>query len=161
MGILIQTPLVIGPETVGAAEMSSGNADAGDVLTADGAGGAAWQAPQGGGGGPAEWIAWISQDSNEGEITIVELKNTLGAVTVQQPAEEVYYEVICNGAFAEGYPKVRLAGYDFPATLDGPAYANVYIIDSSTIKLACWNGNPVSGDMVTPIKMHVHLQVYP
>lgn len=151
--------LMLGP--INADAIDSGAAAAGDVLTANGSGGAAWQAPSGGGGGPAEWIAWISQNSNEGEITIVELKNTLGAVTVQQPAERVYYEVICNGAFAGGYPKVRLAGYDFPAIQDWPIYADVYIIDSSTIKLACWNGNPVSGDMVTPIKMHVHLQVYP
>ena len=54
MSIMISTPLVIGPASIGtselvdgavtAAKIDSGAAAAGEVLTADGAGGAAWQA---------------------------------------------------------------------------------------------------------------------
>lgn len=55
MSIMITTPLVIGPDSVGTNELAddsvtvdkinSGNAGDGQVLTANGAGGAVWEAP--------------------------------------------------------------------------------------------------------------------
>ena len=42
-----------------AREIDSGEASAGDVLTADGAGGAAWAAPTGGGGPCSSGVVWL------------------------------------------------------------------------------------------------------
>ena len=42
-----------------AREIDSGEASAGDVLTADGAGGAAWVQPAAGGGGACTGVVWL------------------------------------------------------------------------------------------------------
>ena len=50
--------LELDDRAIQAREIDSGEASAGDVLTADGAGGAAWAAPTGG-GGPCSSVVWL------------------------------------------------------------------------------------------------------
>ena len=51
--------LELDDRAIQAREIDSGEASAGDVLTADGAGGAAWVQPPTGGGGPCSGVVWL------------------------------------------------------------------------------------------------------
>jgi hypothetical protein len=70
-----------------AREIDSGEASAGDVLTADGAGGVVWAAPTGGSGGACTGVVWVGSLGTEnaavmnGEISAAYLTAT-GAVPV-------------------------------------------------------------------------------
>ena len=91
MSIMITTPLVIGPGSIGtnelvddgvtAAKIGSGAAPDGQVLTADGAGGAAWEAVAGGGPGYLEYVALLTQSGTDAPVATV-LANTLGGMVV-------------------------------------------------------------------------------
>lgn len=67
--------------TVTAAKISSGAAGDGQVLTADGAGMAAWEAAAGGGPGYLEYVALLTQIGTSNPVATV-LKNTLGGTVV-------------------------------------------------------------------------------
>ena len=88
---MISTPLVIGPGSVTAEMQNSGAATAGQMLTADGAGGADYAAPAGGGrtrlaylGNPgtgestptsaevtAAWVAETGSAPQEGDVAVI------------------------------------------------------------------------------------------
>ena len=98
MSIMLSTPLVIGPGSVTAEMMDSGVAAAGHVLTADGAGGADYAAPAGGGPGYLEYVALLTQIDTNAPVATV-LKNTLGGTVVWTRATPGQYFATLSGAF--------------------------------------------------------------
>lgn len=65
---------------VAAGQIGSGAAPDGQVLTADGAGGAAWETPAGGGPGYLVYVAKLSQSGIDApEVTV--MQNTIGSIT--------------------------------------------------------------------------------
>ena len=98
MSIMISTPLVIGPGSVTAEMMDSGTATVGQVLTADGAGGADYTAPAGGSPGYLEYVALLSQTNTDAPVATV-LKNTLGGTVVWTRFEAGVYFGTLTGMF--------------------------------------------------------------
>lgn len=84
--------------SIEADEINSGNAAAGDLLTADGNGGASWQTPSADGPGYAEYVAVLTQLGETAPVATV-IHNTLGfAVTWTRVGAGVY---TANGAFPD------------------------------------------------------------
>ena len=98
MSIMISTPLVIGPGSVTAEMINSGVAAVGQVLTADGAGGADFAAPAGGSPGYLEYVALLSQTNTDAPVATV-LKNTLGGTVVWTRFEAGVYFGTLTGMF--------------------------------------------------------------
>ena len=98
MSIMISTPLVIGPGSVTAEMMDSGVATVGQVLTADGAGGADFAAPAGGSPGYLEYVALLTQTGTNAPVATV-LKNTLGGAVVWTRDALDNYRGTLTGAF--------------------------------------------------------------
>jgi hypothetical protein len=87
--------LELDDRAIQAREIDSGEASAGDVLTADGAGGAAWAAPAGGGsggGGPCTGVVWLGAlGSDEAVVMNGEISAAYETATGAEPV---------NGALA-------------------------------------------------------------
>ena len=98
MSIMISTPLVIGPGSVTAEMINSGVAAVGQVLTADGAGGADFAAPAGGSPGYLEYVALLTQTGTSAPVATV-LKNTLSGTVVWTRDSSGTYNGTLMGAF--------------------------------------------------------------
>ena len=81
VSIQISGPCAPADGSVTAAKINSGNAGDGQVLTADGSGGAAWEAAAGGGPGYLEYVALLSQSATNAPVATVHI-NTLGGEVV-------------------------------------------------------------------------------
>ena len=98
VSIQISGPCVPPDGSVTAAKINSGNAVDGQVLTADGNGGAAWEAPAGGGPGYLEYVARLTPSNESGGPPVVTvLKNTLGGTVVwTRNSIGVYFGTLAN-----------------------------------------------------------------
>ena len=95
MSIQFTGPVVPPDGTVTAPKINSGAATVGFVLTADGAGGAAWEAPAGGGPGYLKYVALLSQAGENAPVAVV-LENTLGAVAWTRFSTGIYHGTLAN-----------------------------------------------------------------
>ena len=81
-----------------AREIDSESAAAGAVLTADGAGGVAWQAA---GGGGKKYVALLAQSDEDAPVATV-LENSLGGTIVWTRQGYACYRATLTGAFPAG-----------------------------------------------------------
>lgn len=168
MSIMITTPLVIGPGSIGtnelvddgvtAAKIGSGAATDGQVLTADGAGGADWEAAAGGGPGYLEYVALLSQDGDPTVPVATVLKNTLGGTVVWTRVNSGDYVGTLAGAFPSG--KV----FSQPVLVSSPAdnayFARVLRLSDDTVSLRL--GNPLSQELLDGMgDAPIEIRVYP
>ena len=142
--------LMLGP--INAAAVDSGAADAGDVLTADGAGGAAWQAPQGGGGGVPYlvYVALLTQSGENAPVATV-LENTLGGNLIWAYQSPGNIEATLMGAFPSGKTFV----FCQKAGINEKDYE---ILRTSDNTIALLND---SGDVSTIHDRAIEIRVYP
>ena len=98
MSIQISGPVIPPDGSVTAVKIGSGAAPDGQVLTADGAGGAAWEAVAGGGPGYLEYVALLSQSGTNAPVATV-LANTLGGTVVWERLYGGQYVGTLTGAF--------------------------------------------------------------
>jgi hypothetical protein len=89
-----------------AREIDSEAAAAGAVLTADGAGGVAWQPVAGGGG--KRYVALLAQSDEDAPVVTV-LENTLGGAIVWTRQGYACYRATLTGAFPTGKTLIKTA----------------------------------------------------
>jgi hypothetical protein len=87
-----------------AREIDSESAAGGAVLTADGAGGAAWQPVAGGGG--KKYVALLAQSHEDAPVATV-LANTLGGTIVWTRQAYACYRATLTGAFPDGKTLIK------------------------------------------------------
>ena len=85
VSIQISGPCAPADGSVTAAKINSENAGEGQVLTADGAGGAAWEAAAGGGGGGLPFLGEVGQE--ETNATSAEITAAYTAATGMPPSD--------------------------------------------------------------------------
>ena len=118
VSIQISGPCAPADGSVTAAKINSGNAGDGQVLTADGAGGAAWETAAGGGPGYLKYVALLTQNGTAAPVATV-LENTLGGTVVWTREVAGMYRGTLAGAFPEH--KVAVITTDNMAAVgDGP-----------------------------------------
>ena len=164
---MISTPLVIGPGSVTAEMMDSGVATVGQVLTADGAGGAAWEAPAGGGPGYLKYVALLTQTGENAPVAVV-LENTLGAVAWTRNSSGVYCGNL-EGAFPEGKTWCSYSGGagDSGVSYSGGAGDSGVVVgffrnSNDLVYLLQFNGSALSGDAVDGlVNSSIEIRVYP
>ena len=88
-----------------AREIDSESAAAGTVLTANGAGGVAWQAA---GGGGKKYVALLAQSDEDAPVVTV-LENTLGGAIVWTRQGYACYRATLTGAFPTGKTLIKTA----------------------------------------------------
>lgn len=86
-------------QELNAENFGSGEADSGDVLTANGSGGASWETPSGGGATHKVYAALLSQTGDSAPIATV-LENTLGGNVVWSREDVGFYK----GTLANEFP---------------------------------------------------------
>ena len=156
VSIQISGPSFPADGSVTAAKINSGNAGDGQVLTADGSGGAAWEAPAGGGPGYLKYVALLTQTGAFSPVAVV-LENTLGAVAWTRNFSGIYYGTL-EGAFPEGKTWCSYSrGAEDTGVVVGffrSSNDNVYLLQS--------NGSLGSGDTVDGlINSSIEIRVYP
>jgi hypothetical protein len=87
-----------------AREIDSESAAGGAVLTADGAGGAAWQSVAGGGGN--KYVALLAQSDEDAPVVTV-LENTLGGTIAWTRQGYACYRATLTGAFPAGKTLIK------------------------------------------------------
>jgi hypothetical protein len=87
-----------------AREIDSESAAAGAVLTADGAGGVAWQAAASGGG--KKYVALLAQSDEDAPVATV-LENTLGGAIAWTRQGYACYRATLTGAFPAGKTLIK------------------------------------------------------
>ena len=118
-----------------AREIDSESAAGGVVLTADGAGGAAWQPVAGGGG--KKYVALLAQSDEDAPVETV-LENTLGGTIAWTRQGYACYRATLTGAFPAGKTLIKTSlgrkGSDCwwaaPQRLSEDTF-NVYTTDNS------------------------------
>ena len=166
MSIMISTPLVIGPASIGtselvdgavtAAKIDSGAAADGQVLTADGAGGAAWEAAAGGGPGYLKYVALLTATGENAPAAVV-LENTLGAVAWTRLSTGTYCGDL-EGAFPEGktWCSYSRGAEDFGVVV------GFFRVSNDNVYLLQYNGPLGSGDPVDGLlNSSIEIRVYP
>lgn len=144
--------------TVTAAKISSGAAGDGQVLTADGAGGAAWEAAAGGGPGYLVYVALISQDGDPTVPVATVLENTLGGAVVWTRVNPGDYVGTLAGAFPSGKVFSQPALCNSPG--DNAYFARVSRLSDDTVSLR--QGNPFSQELLDGMTdVPIEIRVYP
>ncbi len=130
-------------ETAGieAAEINSESATAGQVLTADGAGGAGWAGVVDGGPGYLEYVALLSQSGTDAPVASV-VENTLGGTVVWTRDGPGSYLGTLSGAFPVGktvvFAQATLGSKPVSASVDGSG--NAVGITTSSVDEVGWYG---------------------
>ena len=159
MSIMISTPLVIEPGSVTAGMMDSGTAAVGEVLTADGAGGADYAAPAGGSPGYLEYVAVVTQSGTSAPVATV-LKNTLGGTVVWVRNGAGSYAGTLTGSFANGKVLVTptfnwdLENQGAAVIYTGPSQIQVLTYDMSAFPAS----QPLADNIYIP---GIAVRVYP
>lgn len=121
--------------SITAEEIGSGAAPDGQVLTADGVGGAAWAAAAG--PGYLEYVVLLNQDGNPTAPVATVLKNTLGGTVVWTRNVTGEYYGTLVGAFTSGKTTLFAGSESFGSGNNGPlplmAHAPPNAIAVSTI----------------------------
>lgn len=144
--------------TVTAAKISSGAAGDGQVLTADGAGGAAWEAVAGGGPGYLEYVALLTQSGTDAPVATV-LKNTLGGTVVWTRETAGVYRGTLANAFPQGKVVIFPESHT-TASINGAWAATVEVIWNSESDLVLhFVSMDGPSDDFTPT--NIEIRVYP
>ena len=143
--------------SITAVEIGSGNAPAGQVLTADGAGGAAWDGP-----GYLEYVALLTQSGTSAPVATV-LKNTLGGTVVWSYVSQGNYMATLTGAFPETKTGVQ-ATLSFTGQGNG-GLVEVVWNDVNSLAVATKTVDLVNGEIAfldyMMAKTPVEIRVYP
>ena len=107
---------LVGDGTVNAAHIDSESATDGQVLTADGSGGATWEAGSGGGGGGSGYGDWASIGSVTGAISGNPVTVALNANETIDDYEELYIHIEANNANDQRVVSPRFRVSDIPTT---------------------------------------------
>ena len=155
MSIQISGPSVPPDGSVTAAKINSGNAGDGQVLTADGNGGAAWEAPAGGGAGYLKYVALLAQTGTSAPVPTV-LENTLGAIAWTRAGTGEYHAEL-TGAFREGKTFVSVS------IMTGSVVAVMYSNreNNNFMYFFAYSASPVMGDAVDDWTAFIEIRVYP
>ena len=156
VSIQISGPCVPPDGSVTAAKINSGNAVDGQVLTADGNGGAAWEAPTGGGPGYLKYVALLTQTGENAPVAVV-LENTLGAVAWTRNSSGIYCGNL-EGAFPEGktWCSYSRGAEDFGVVV------GFFRVSNDNVYLLQYNGSLGSGDPVDGLlNSSIEIRVYP
>ena len=164
MSIMISTPLVIGPASIGtselvdgavtAAKIDSGAAADGQVLTADGAGSAAWEAAAGGGPGYKTYVAMLTQVDTDAPQVVV-LANTIGPIVWVRSGVGIYSATLAN-AFPENKVWTNF-GKRVSVPWDGGGECMLSRINGSQVRLEVSNDNVIGASE----PLHIEIRVYP
>lgn len=156
VSIQISGPCTPTDGSVTAAKIGSENAGDGQVLTADGNGGAAWEAPAGGGPGYLKYVALLSQTGTGAPVATV-FENTLGAVAWTRFSSGTYFGTL-EGAFPEGktWCSYSCGAGDFGVVVGFLRNSNDRVILQQS------NGALGSGDTVDGLlNSSIEIRVYP
>ena len=156
VSIQISGPCTPTDGSVTAAKIGSENAGDGQVLTADGNGGAAWEAPAGGGPGYLKYVALLTQTGENAPVAVV-LENTLGAVAWTRFSSGIYYGTL-EGAFPEGKTWCSYSG----GAGDSGVVVGFFRNSDNRVILQQSNGALGSGDTVDGLlNSSIEIRVYP
>ena len=155
VSIQISGPCTPTDGSITAAKIGSENAGDGQVLTADGNGGAAWETPTGGGPGYLKYVALLTQTGENAPVAVV-LENTLGAVAWTRNSSGVYRGDL-EGAFPEGKTWCSYSrGAEDSGVVVGffrSSNDNVYMLQSNG---SFGSGDPVDGLLNSSIEIRVY-----
>ena len=130
-------------QELNAASFDSGNADSGDVLTADGSGGTSWEAPSGGGGGGSGVFdgAVFTVDTDNGNPYGLTIDLTLnGSPVVKDTIERVYFlfSISPMGQNAISIIPTNTTNFEF---LDTKLFAPLFLNGRATCDLGISDGD--------------------
>ena len=151
VSIQISGPCAPADGSVTAAKINSGNAGDGQVLTADGSGGAAWEAAAGGGPGYLEYVALLSQSGTNAPVATV-LKNTLGGTVVWTREAAGLYSATLAGAFP---PVKTWTAVNAQADDGSSGWTSSLFSDTIGDAVVLFTGNDGS------YRIYVEIRVYP
>ena len=116
--VIIDHGSLVGDGNVNAAHIDSESATDGHVLTADGSGGAAWEASAGGGGGGSGggYSDWASIGSVTGAISGNPVTIALNANETIDDYEELYIHIEANDTNDQRFASPRFRVSDIPET---------------------------------------------
>ena len=155
VSIQISGPCVPPDGSVTAAKIGSGNAGDGQVLTADGNGGAAWEAPAGGGPGYLKYVALLAQSGTNDPVATV-LENTIGAIVWSRDSTGSYRATLANGFLWSTTWVSATLGYN-----DNPVAIFWSCENNNVVSITVFNGPPVSADPVDDWTASIEIRVYP
>ena len=158
VSIQISGPCAPADGSVTAAKINSDGATDGQVLTANGAGGAAWEEAAGGGPGYLEYVALLTQSGTSAPMATV-LKNTLGGTIVWTRLDVGRYLATLLNAFTLNKTLVFIGSsntsYQYMATEDGLGDGDddlIYITTAGSIDNLQEDGTLLN----TPIEIRVY-----
>lgn len=156
VSIQISGPCVPLDGSVTAAKIGSGNAGDGQVLTADGNGGAAWETPAGGGPGYLKYVALLSQAGTDAPTATV-LENTIGAIVWSRSSMGMYIATLTHG-----FPAGKVWGSILIQQTGDVAVMYFYHGDNdNSMWLLAYNASPGMGDTMDGWSAYIEIRVYP
>lgn len=141
-------------QELNAANFSSGNADSGYMLTADGSGGASWEAPAGGGGANYRVYTALLVQSSENDPVATVLENTLGCDVTWEREDVGYYSATSSipGVFTSG----KTICFPMTASIlnggDQQVFFVISLVSTSKMSIYCFDTslNPADLSLSSP-----------